>query len=103
MRTETTRADDVENSSDHYPICIYIDINIPQYVPCKWRNYQKTDIAKLQDFVRNNLGPIRELNNAISIEYATDYLVDVVKQGIKAFMPWMILSPFANPDFTPEC
>jgi hypothetical protein len=37
------------------------------------------------------------------LEYTTQHLVDVIQQAIAISTPWARPSPFANPDFTPEC
>lgn len=98
-----TRADNIENSSDHYPIRTLIDIQTAANKPPKRRNFKKTDPQKLQSFVQENLGPIRKLQGAAHIEYATDHLVEVIQRAIQISTPWATPSQYANPDFTPEC
>jgi hypothetical protein len=62
------------------------------------------DVKKLTEFVATN-ARYRDLAtaNQEQVNQATDHLMEVIQQAVALAVPWAKPSPFANPDFTPEC
>jgi hypothetical protein len=98
------RADDIEHSSDHFPIRTVLDIETPVLVQQKRRNWNATDDNKLIQKIEEVL-QARDLSQAgpPQIEAQCQKLLDVVQSAIEASTPWAKPSAWSNPDFDQEC
>jgi endonuclease/exonuclease/phosphatase family metal-dependent hydrolase len=98
------RADDVEHSSDHFPVRTVFDIETPIRVQEKRRNWNATDYDKLTHKIEEGL-QARDLSQTdpTQIECQCQTLVDVVQSAIDSSTPWAHSSVWSNPDFDHEC
>ena len=98
------RADDIEHSSDHFPIRTMLDIETPALVQQKRRNWNATDDKKLIQKIEEGL-QARDLSGAgpPQIEAQCQKLLDVVQSAIETSTPWAKPSAWSNPDFDQEC
>ncbi|KAJ5215580.1 uncharacterized protein N7498_001987 [Penicillium cinerascens] len=98
------RADDIEHSSDHFPIRTVLGIETPVLAQQKRRNWNATDEKKLTQKIEEDL-QVRDLSQAgpPQIEAQCQKLKDVVQSAIEASTPWANPSAWSNPDFDEEC
>ena len=98
------RADDIEHSSDHFPIRTVLDIETPVLTQQKRRNWNATDEKKLIQKIEEDL-QARDLSQASppQIEAQCQKLIDVVQSAIETSTPWANPSAWSNPDFDEEC
>ncbi|GMF81920.1 unnamed protein product [Aspergillus oryzae] len=99
----------VHADSDHLPIRTILDLTLYAYQPPKRRQWKAMDVAKLREFVANNLNIYSHWDaletdpSAATIDAAADFLIEVVQRAIQHAVPWARPSEWAKPDFTPEC
>ncbi|KAJ5117510.1 zinc knuckle domain protein [Penicillium atrosanguineum] len=98
------RADDIEHSSDHFPIRTVLDIETPVLVQQKRRNWNATDDNKLIQKIEEDL-KAKDLSQAgpPQIEAQCQKLLETVQSAIQASTPWAKPSTWSNPDFDDEC
>ncbi|KAJ5144459.1 hypothetical protein N7526_001967 [Penicillium atrosanguineum] len=98
------RADEIEHSSDHFPIRTILDIETPALIQQKRRNWNATDDKKLIQKIEEGL-QARDLSQAgpPQVEAQCQKLLDVVQSAIEASTPWAKPSAWSNPDFDQEC
>lgn len=98
------RADDIEHSSDHFPIRTTLDIETPILTQQKRRNWKATDDRSLIQKIEEGLQE-RDLSmeHHRQIEEQCQKLLDVVQCAIDLSTPWAKPSTWSNPDFDEEC
>ncbi|KAJ5323416.1 hypothetical protein N7476_002016 [Penicillium atrosanguineum] len=98
------RADDIEHSSDHFPIRTVLDIETPVLIQQKRRNWNATDDNKLIQKIKED-SKAKDLSQAgpPQIEAQCQKLLDTVQSAIEASTPWAKPSTWSNPDFDNEC
>ncbi|KAJ5110838.1 zinc knuckle domain protein [Penicillium argentinense] len=98
------RADDIEHSSDHFPIRTTLDIETPILTQQRRRNWKATDDGKLIQKVEEGLQE-RDLPMVghRQIEEQCQKLLGVVQCAIDFSTPWANQSIWSNPDFDEEC
>ncbi|KAI3184976.1 hypothetical protein DTO027I6_9891 [Penicillium roqueforti] len=98
------RADDIEHSSDHFPIRTVLDIKTPIAIQQNRRNWNATDNKKLIQKVEASL-QARDLSQADpqNIEAQCEKLLEVVQSAIEDSTPWAKPSAWSNSDFDDEC
>lgn len=98
------RADDVEHSSDHFPVRTVLDIETPIRIQEKRRNWNATDDAILIRKIEEGL-QVKDLSQADAqqIECQCQTLLDVVQSAIDFSTPWANPSAWSKPDFDEDC
>ncbi|KAJ5303939.1 uncharacterized protein N7443_003599 [Penicillium atrosanguineum] len=98
------RADDIEHSSDHFPIRTVLDIETPVLIQQKRRNWNATDDNKLIQKIKED-SKAKDLSQAGPPQIEAQYqkLLDTVQSAIEASTPWAKPSTWSNPDFDNEC
>jgi ribonuclease HI len=98
------RADDIEHSSDHFPVRTVLDIETPITVQQKRRNWNATDNKRLVQKIEDGL-QARDLSQADrqQIEEQCQELVEIVQSAIEDSTPWAKPSAWSNSDFDDEC
>ena len=92
--------------SDHLPILTFLDANVPEATdPVKRRNWKAMDVEKFLAFASANLSGIRlpEEPTPREIDYAINYLLDIVQRAAQESTPWARPSVWARQGWTPEC
>jgi len=96
--------EEIDHSSDHYPIKTRLHITAPGGEPPKRRDWPRLDKDKLTTFIQSNLRhPHKGIHTTSSIEHHTDYLVEVIQQAIAASTPWAKPSLYSKPSYNAEC
>ncbi|KAI1829205.1 hypothetical protein DTO027I6_9898 [Penicillium roqueforti] len=98
------RAEDIEHSSDHFPIRTVLDIETPVLTQQKRRNWNATDDKKLMQTIEQSL-EASDLSEAgpPQIEAQCRTLLDIVHSAIGTSTPWAKPLVWSNPDFDDEC
>lgn len=98
------RADDVEHSSDHFPVRTALDIETPIRVQEKRRSWKATDTVMLLRKIEEGL-QVKDLSQAdpTQIECQCQTLLGVVQSAIDSSTPWANPSVWSNPDFDEDC
>jgi hypothetical protein len=98
------RADDIEHSSDHFPIRTVLDLETPFTLQQKRRNWNATDNKGLVQKIEGSL-QARDLSQTglQQIEEQCQELVAIVQSAIEDSTPWAKPSAWSNSDFDDEC
>lgn len=98
------RADDVEHSSDHFPIRTVVDIKTSAAVQQVPRNWNATDNKKLVRKIEESL-QVKDLSQADAqqIEAQCQELLKSVQSAVEDSTPWAKPSTWSNSDFDDEC
>lgn len=98
------KADDVESTSDHWPIRTKIDIETPQFQAPRRRNWQAMDTKALTQFTEQHL-TCRDLTNADSLRTGIEFnaFTRVIDAAIDHTVPWANPSEWSNPGFDDDC
>ena len=102
--------EEVHADSDHLPVRTELDLKTSEVEVIKRRCWKKMDEKKFLEFVSANLLSKRGTWNLdidtvtpADIDTATEYLVEVVQQGVQESTPWARPSTWAQRGWNEEC
>jgi hypothetical protein len=90
---------DVHANSDHLPILTLLGVNIPMAAdPVRRRNWKAIEVKKFLTFASANLRTMQlpKEPSPRGIDYAVDYLIDIVQQAAQESTPWARPSQWAR-------